>query len=540
MAIRQPIISVLGHVDHGKTTLLDFIRGSAIAQKEAGRITQHIGATEVPKQTIDRLCGSIVEKLGFKIDIPGILIIDTPGHEAFTSLRKRGGSISDLAILVVDITQGVQPQTEESIQILKQFRTPFVVALTKIDNIPGWVSRDTLSFAESYEKQPEHTKQAFMDRVYSIIGQLSHFAFDSDLFTNISDYTKKLALIPVSGITGEGVAELLTIVFGLTQKYLKDRLEINPNDKAKGIVLEVKDTRGLGKTVDAIIYDGTLSRGNTIVIASVDKPIVTRVKILLRPKPLSEMREGTSKFVPVDSVSASAGVKIVPADIEGVIAGMPFVSTDDVESTVNEMKADIQDILHTDSTQGVVVKADSLGSIEAIRGLLDNAGINYKKLGVGFVRKQDILEAKLSDKYERVVFAFNVDVPDDVRSLADKEGVMIFKADVVYKIIEDYVEWKRNKQELEKRQELSSLVRPTRIRVLHGHVFRQSKPAIVGVEVLCGRLVPHLRLLNAAGKEIGEIRQIQDQGQNVSEAMSGAQVAVSIDGAVVGRHFSEG
>jgi len=138
--LRQPIITVLGHVDHGKTTLLDKIRKTAIAAKEAGGITQAIGTTEIPTNVIKTLCGKLLERFKIKLIISGLLFIDTPGHEAFTTLRKRGGSIADLAILVIDINEGIMPQTIESLEILKVSRIPFIIALNKIDRIKGWTS----------------------------------------------------------------------------------------------------------------------------------------------------------------------------------------------------------------------------------------------------------------------------------------------------------------------------------------------------------------------------------------------------------------
>jgi translation initiation factor 5B len=250
--IRQPIITVLGHVDHGKTSLLDFIRGTTVASREAGAITQHVGASSVPLEVIQKLCGPLLEKFKIKFTIPGLLFIDTPGHEIFTNLRKRGGSVADMAIVVIDIMQGIQPQTKEAIQILKTFKVPFVVAANKIDLIQNWKTH-TLIFTQNFEKQMAATKEQFEKKFYNLVGQLSEVGFDSDLYTKVDDYKKKVAIVPVSAKTGEGVAELLALISGLTQKFLESSLKVEVKGPAKGTILEIKEEKGLGTTADVII-----------------------------------------------------------------------------------------------------------------------------------------------------------------------------------------------------------------------------------------------------------------------------------------------
>jgi len=256
--MRFPIITVLGHVDSGKTSLLDKIRKTFVGKHEAEHITQHIGASEIPIETIKKICGSLFESLKTKITIPGILTIDTPGHEAFTSLRERGGSIADIAILVIDINSGVQPQTKEAIEILKAFKVPFVVAANKIDMVPFWNATKKTSFLEAFKLQPQKAREELNNRVYKIMGDLSNLGFSSNMFNHISNYQKEVAIVPVSAETGEGLAELLMVLTGLTQKYLEENLKLNVEGNGKGSVLEIKNTIGLGKTIDVILYDGMI------------------------------------------------------------------------------------------------------------------------------------------------------------------------------------------------------------------------------------------------------------------------------------------
>jgi translation initiation factor 5B len=311
--IRQPIVSVLGHVDHGKTTLLDKIRQTAVTAKEAGGITQAIGATEIPIGTIKEICGDLLEKLKIQITIPGLLFIDTPGHEAFTSLRKRGSSIADLAILVVDVKEGFQEQTDESLEFLKQFKTPFAIAATKMDKVDGWVDQKSSSFLESLSKQPTFVKEKIDNSIYRLVTQLAERGFDSERFDRVTDFKKNIAIIPCSGLTGEGIAELLMVLTGLSQQFLKQELEVTKGI-GRGSILEVKELRGLGTTIDVILYDGEIKRGDWLIIGG-KEPIVTRIKALLQPPVLKELRV-EKQFNNIDSVSAAAGVKIAAPGLE--------------------------------------------------------------------------------------------------------------------------------------------------------------------------------------------------------------------------------
>ncbi len=319
MPIRQPIISVLGHVDSGKTTLLDRIRGSAVAPGEAGGITQHIGASEIPIRNILGICGDLVKKMGVEVNIPGLLFIDTPGHEAFTTLRKRGGSISDLAILIVDINEGFQPQTEESLLFLKEFKTPFVVAATKIDRILGWRSED-MCFLPNFKEQEERAQNEIEEKIYRIVGELGEKGFQGERYDRVKDFAKEVCIVPVSGVTGEGIPDLLMILTGLAQRYMEERLEVSEG-MGKGTILEVREFRGLGTTIDVILYDGVIRRGDLLVVGG-KGTFTTKIKALLRPEPLKEMRV-EKMFRQVESVSAATGVKISAPNLENVIAGSP-------------------------------------------------------------------------------------------------------------------------------------------------------------------------------------------------------------------------
>lgn len=546
MCIRQPIVCVLGHVDTGKTLLLDQIRKSSVQAREVGGMTQHIGASFFPIETLEGIAGSFFRMIGGgEIKIPGLLVIDTPGHEIFANLRRRGGGIADIAILVIDVLRGFEAQTYEVIEILKSRKTPFLVAVNKIDRIPGWKSYPNAPFLESYKNQDPHVKRELDEHLYRIIGKFSELSFRADRFDKITDFTKTIALIPTSARTGEGIPELIAVLAGLTYQYLRKRLQTT-SGPAKGTVLEVKEEVGLGLTVNAIIYDGVLRKGDLIVLGGKEKPIVTTVRAILMPKPLDEIRDPREKFSSVDEVVAAAGVKIVAPNLEDAIAGAPIYvipSEEKIEEYVKEVAEDIQKVRVSTEIEGVILKADALGSLEAIIESLDRNGVPVRLADVGDVSKRDVTEAIIVKEKEPlygVILAFNVKVLPDAEEEAKNHGVPIFRHNIIYHLIDEYLKWMRSEKETRERSEFERLIKPAKIRVLPGYIFRRSKPAIVGVEVLAGQIKPKVHLMTSDGKDIGEILQIQFKGETLSHAEMGKQVAVSIDRPIVGRHFDEG
>lgn len=541
MAVRCPVISVLGHVDHGKTLVLDKVRGTAVANKEAGKITQAIGATEVPLDTIKKISGNLLDSFKVKFSIPGLLFIDTPGHEAFTSLRKRGGSISDLAILVIDINQGIQPQTKEAIDILKTFKVPFVIAANKVDVIPGWKTYDNV-FIKNLKQQSDMSREEFEKRFYKILGDISELGFSSNLYNKVEDYKKEIAIIPTSAKTGEGIPELLAILTGLSQKFLENNLDIKVSGPAKGTVLEIKDTEGLGTTADVIIYDGTLSVGEEIVIGGVDEIIKTKIKALLKPGALSELRDSKTKFEHIKKVTAATGIKISAPDLDKVIAGSPFISTKS-ENAEEEIKKELGKIDLETQDHGIIIKADTLGSLEAFMNILTQKEIPVKKAKIGNITKKDIMDACAASKENplfSMVLGFNVKADEKVISDAKKLGIEVITHPVIYKVIEEYeekCECKRKELEL---KELAGVKWPAKIRSIPGYVFRQSGPAIFGVEIVAGELKNNVDIINEEGKILGEIKSIESEGEKVDSAKTGQQVAISLMGPTFGRQIKEG
>ena len=537
--IRQPIITVVGHVDHGKTSLLDKIRGTAVTATEAGKITQAIGASIIPASALKKICGPLLDKIKLQVNIPGLLFIDTPGHAAFINLRKRGGALADIAVLVIDINEGLMPQTIESIDILKNDKTPFIIAANKIDKIPAWSSSEK-TLLESIQQQSQRTQEELDKKLYEMVGKLFELGLNADRFDRVSDYTKQFAIVPVSALSGEGVPELLMVITGMAQKYLEAQLNVQVSGDAKGTVLEVKEEKGLGTTIDAIIYEGCMKTNDTLVIAGMEEPIITKIRILLQPEPLAEMRLKKSKFQNVKQVYAATGVKISAPDIDNVIAGMPLrTCTAHAEKIANELQKEVEQVFLDTDDEGVIVKADTLGSLEALMLILREKQIQIKFASIGKINKKDIADAEAEgnkNPFHGVIIAFNTEMLPD----ADTKNIKVMMHDVIYHIVDEYTKWKEEKTKTMEAAQLDSLVRGGKFRILTGYIFRQSNPAVVGIEVLAGRIKAGEKIMTAQGKSLTTIKTIEEEKKPIPVAEAGKHIALSMDNITIGRQVHEG
>lgn len=538
--IRTPIVCVLGHVDHGKTSLLDRIRGSKVVAGEAGAITQHIGATLIPFDSIAKMSGDLGK---LKTNVPGLLFIDTPGHHAFTTLRARGGALADIAILVVDVNEGFKQQTIEALQILRNCKTPFVIAATKIDKIPGWRPTPNASFKTAYKNQTERVQTECENRVYQLVGKLSDMGFNSERFDRVSDFQRNLVIVPVSSMTGEGIGDLLMIMIGLAQRYLAEGLQTTITGPGVGTVLEVKEEKGLGTTLDVILYDGIISVGDEIGIAGSEGAVSTKVRALLQPRPMKEILV-EDQFMRVKSVVAAAGVKISAPNLESIVAGSPIrVIRGDHDEVLAKIDEEMQEINITLSDVGVSVRADTIGALEALSNELNAKKIPIMRANVGPLSRRDLIDISvIKEDLFKAALCFNVPLlPDAEVMVRDGEvDVKIFSNRVIYKLIDEYLAWQDEMIRAKEAKQFETVVLPAKFSILPGCVFRMSGPAVVGVRVLGGILRPKVSVATREGKIVGEIKQIKLNKESVTEAKEGAEVAVSIDGVTIGRQIDIG
>lgn len=526
--IRQPIVTVCGHVDHGKTTLLDSFRGSSLQAEEAGGITQKISFTLYPAEKICSVC-PLIEETKVKLEIPGFLFIDTPGHAAFTHLRKRGGSLADLAILVVSVKEGIKPQTAEVLQILKSSKTPFVIALNKIDSISGWKYHSDLNLKESIAQQLIHAKQEFDEALMLFQGSLKDIGFESEIYCDVSDFTKKVAIVPCSAKTGQGISELLFILCGLCQRFLKARLAIS--EASKGVILEIKKEKG-AEWAEAILYDGSLDEGDELVIASFTEPIITKVRAIQEILPLS------NKYKPTKRVMAASGVKIQLTEKENILPGMPFQEVkENIEKIKAGFKEDISSSVKTDK-EGIIVKADSLGSLEALLTLLKQDKISILKAGIGSINKTDIVSAKANleiDPLNSIILGFNTEIEEGMEA----GKVKILTNDIIYKLIEDLAAWRKQKQEEIEKERLLGLATLCKLEILPKYIFRNSNPAIFGVRVSAGKVKVHIPLIDENGEEVAKIKSLQLDKSSVEQASEGQELAVALPGTAFDRRLKD-
>ena len=542
--IRSPIGVILGHVDSGKTSLLDIVRGTAVQAREAAGITQHVGASFFPSETILEVCGPLMTASKIKLNIPGILIVDTPGHAAFMNLRKRGASVADIAILVVDVTRGFQAQTFESLDILRARKTPFIIAANKIDRISAWKSNPNATFHETYGKQNTKAAEDMDNRIYEIMGELSELRMEGERYDKVKDFRKTIAIVPTSAKTGEGIPDLFLVLSGLTHQFMMQKLEYSEGP-GSGTVLEVKDEEGLGTTIDVILYDGVIKKSDQIVVGGRKEPVLLKIRALLEPKELDEMRDPKDKFKGVDAIYASAGVKIAAQGLDVALSGAPLrVAPKGKEKEVlKAVEEELESFRIETKTDGIILKVDTLGSLEAIVDMLKEKNIPIQKADVGDVNKKDVIDAAIvaerKPEYASIL-CFNVNVLPDAQEEVVINDIKVFSNNVIYNLIDDYERWMLDVIESIKSQSLKDLTMPGKITLLPNMTFRSSKPAVMGIEVLGGIIHPGSMLIREDNKRVGRIHQIQDNQESVREAIKGKQVAISIRGPTVGRQIKEG
>lgn len=544
MPMRQPIVCMLGHVDTGKTSLLDKIRGTAVQMREAGGLTQQIGASYFPFDTLVAIVQKLMQNVNLSVKVPGLLVVDTPGHEAFANLRTRGGSVADIAILVVDAMHGFENQTFESLQILKSRKVPFIIAANKIDRVAGWKSEENRPFMKAYKAQNKWVKEDLDNRLYNMMGTLSREGMASDRFDRVRDFTKNIAIVPVSAKTGEGIGELLMVLIGLTQQFLEQKLQVT-DGLAKGTVLEVKEDVGLGTTINAIIYDGTLHADDTIVIGGRDGPIATKIRAILTPQPLEEIRDSKKQFIAIQEAHAAAGIKIAAPNIDDAIPGAPLLAIGEgmtLEKAMEEVASEMAQLKVQTEKTGIMVKTDTLGSLEALVDSLRAKDIPIRTADIGDVSRRDVMEAlsvKYEDQFLGAILAFNVKILPDAETEARDQKVPIFWNDIIYNLMDEYIRWVEEEREAQERKEFDTLVKPGKFEIMEGYIFRRAKPSIFGAIVLAGQLTPRVQCITQEGEKLGRISQIQEGGKAIPLAEEGKEVAVAMPQPIVGRHIKE-
>ncbi|PWN88600.1 hypothetical protein FA10DRAFT_276063 [Acaromyces ingoldii] len=552
--LRSPICCIMGHVDTGKTKLLDKIRQTNVQEGEAGGITQQIGATYFPVDVLKQKIMPIDPEGKQKFNTPGLLVIDTPGHESFTNLRTRGSSLCNIAILVVDIMHGLEPQTLESIRLLRDRKTPFIVALNKIDRLYGWQPTPDGAFRDSLAKQSRATQSEFEDRAQKTIIAFAEQGLNAVLYYDNKNFAKNVSLVPTSAHTGEGIPDMLQLLVNLTQDRMSERLMYL--SELECTVLEVKVIEGLGTTIDVILSNGVMHEGDKIVLCGLNGPIVTQVRALLTPQPLKEMRVKGS-YVHHKTVKAALGVKISAPDLEKAISGSRLMvcgPDDDEEELKEEVMSDLTGLLHSidKSGKGVCVQASTLGSLEALLEFLKQSKIPVNGINIGPVYKRDVMRcATMLEKAPdlAVMLCFDVDIDKDASRMAEELGVKIFSARIIYHLFDSFIAHQKQVLETKQKENTATAVWPCRLKILAA--FAKRSPLILGCEITAGDLRMGTPICVRKDGEIINLGRVTSLEVNhkrmdiVTPKSAGAGVAVRIECAphetarTYGRHFDE-
>ncbi|KAF5302933.1 hypothetical protein FQA39_LY02113 [Lamprigera yunnana] len=550
--LRAAVVCVLGHVDTGKTKILDKLRRTNVQDGEAGGITQQIGATNVPIDAIKEQIKNVKEFSNMQFKLPGLLIIDTPGHESFSNLRSRGSSLCDFAILVVDIMHGLEPQTIESINLLKTKKTPFVVALNKIDRLYDWQTMARKDISDVISNQAPNTQLEFEQRKNEVVLQFAEQGLNAALCYENPDERSYVSLVPTSAVTGEGMGNLLSLIVDNCQNRLPKRLMYS--EELQATVLEVKAIPGLGTTIDAILINGTLREGDSMVLAGTDGPITTQIRSLLMPQPMKELRVKNA-YIEYKEIKAAQGVKIAAKELEKAIAGLNLYiahKPDEVDILIEEVTKELKSALSGIKLQerGVYVQASTLGSLEALLEFLKASKIPYSGIRIGPVVKRDVMKASIMlehDSQYATILAFDVKIERDAQELADTLGVKIFHADIIYHLFDKFIAY-REELKQKKREEFKHIaVFPCKIRILPQFIFNSRDPIVVGV-MIEGGIVKEGTPICVPSKEfvdIGIVTSIEVNHKSVESARKGMEVCIKIEPIpgespkMFGRHFDE-
>jgi len=549
--LRCPVIVVMGHVDTGKTKILDKLRHTNVQDGEAGGITQQIGATNVPTYTIRDQTKMVKSFDGDNMKVPGLLIIDTPGHESFSNLRNRGSSSCDMAILVVDIMHGIEAQTKESIKMLRKRKVPFVIALNKIDRLYQWSADPKSDVTTVIKNQKSHVQDEFRKRVNELVVEFAMLELNVKLFYENDDPEEYLSMIPTSAHSGDGMGDLMASVVSHCQNSLAKRLAFS--DELQCTVLEVKDTQGLGTTIDVLLINGHLKYGDTIVLAGQEGPIVTHIKGLLMPEPLKEFRVKNA-YTTHPKVSGAQGVRISAKELDKAVAGTSLSVAhhdDEVDILREEAQKELEAVLKLKvSDKGVFVQASTLGSLEALLEFLKSSKIPYAGINIGPVHKKDVVKASVMlerDEQWAVIMAFDVKIEREAQEHADHLGVRIFTADIIYNLFDSFMKHREDMKKMKQQELGNKVVFPCKISILPNCIFKTRDPIVVGVKVVAGqlRLGTPITVVARNRLSVGKVTSIQVNNSPLEKAATGQEVCIKIEGPpgdppkMIGRHFEE-
>ena len=554
---RCPVVVIMGHVDTGKTKILDHIRQTNVQGGEAGGITQQIGASFFPASKLKEEISKLDRKvLPVDVEIPGYLIIDTPGHESFANLRSRGSSLCDFAIVVIDVMHSLENQTIESLKMLIERKTPFVIALNKIDRLFKWNPKPDQSSYVSLKEQEGFVKMQFDEKLLPVKSGLGSLEVNAELYWKNEDPLEYTSIIPTSAITGEGIPDLLGYIAYYTQKYQHDKILKNIVD-FKATVLEVKKIEGMGATIDIILVNGILEVDDKIVLSGFNGPLTTTVKALLTPHPMKEMRV-KNEYLHHKRIEGASGIKIMATGLEKALAGSSiykYKTEEELEEYSNLLNEDIKKIKKKVklSKEGVGVAASTLGSLEALLDFLKASKIPVSTVCIGDVTKNDLTKIltpfvqednRCKKKEYLTLLAFDVKLLPDAIKFAEEYHIKIISAKIIYHLFDGFMKHVEHIKEERKKEEGKKAVFPCVLKQLE--VFNKKDPIILGIDVVKGvlKIGTPLCVSSRGNLKIGVVEGIQANHKAIKEATrktGSVAIRIKSEGSILhGRQFELG
>ena len=556
--LKSPICSFMGHVDAGKTSLMDVIRNTKVQEKEAGGITQSIGSSFVNIEDIVDITNVINGKFEVKPEIPGILIIDTPGHEAFNTLRERGSSLCDIAILVVDINDGVKPQTIESIKLLRDKRVPFVIAATKLDTIYNYKVTEEISLRKALKQQKKETINMIETSMYDIQYELEKEGIKSVFYFKNKNPQKVYSIVPVSSRTKEGIADLLALMIYISQNWMNKK--ITYQEEVDATIMESYQDSKHGWVLDIILKNGTINVGDKFIVCGRESSRTITVRKLLVKK---------NKLEDVKSVRASDGIRVIASNCDNCYSGTKLYPIDNNEKEVlqiaNEEIDNYWKSFDLDQI-GVCIQAKTFGELDALYQLVKKDGIpimsvSLKKLGEKDFDRIKIKTDNIDDlEYNTLLYFGELDNFDKFDKVAKEKGIKLFNSEIVYGLIDEYKKY--SKQCLEERQKKQiasgNAIYPCKLKIFKQHIYMKggTNNLLFGVKVLEGKLrigsplyvvkkerfekdkIYNMKTEKEYG--LGIVTSLQKNNEDIELANQGDEVCIRLDNVnelIFSRHF---
>ena len=385
--LKAPICSIMGHVDAGKTSLIDYIKKSTKVKDEAGGITQTISSSYINIDSIVELTKVINGKYAVEPTIPGMLLIDTPGHEAFNVMRENGSTLCDIAIVIIDIMDGVKPQTIESVEMLRKNRVPFVIVVTKLDTIPEYNKTNETSLRKAFKQQKKTTISYITSIIEDIKYDFDKIKCKSEFYLRNKKPQSIYSIVPVSSHTGEGIADLMALIVYISQNWMNKK--ITYSDTIEGQVMNNYKDKNKGWIIDIILKNGTLNTGDKLIFNSYKGPKIVTIRNMF----VNKNQESTIK--------ATNSISIIGSNCDEIYIGTQFYKFENNLEMYVEQMTNIWTKLKLDN-QGVIIMAPTIGSIDAFYKVFkkENIPIRYYLIGELTEKNLNYIKTHLSEEEE--------------------------------------------------------------------------------------------------------------------------------------------